>query len=113
MAAAAICDEEPDQGPHAVHVGSVDDRAPFARSTNQSRASKNADVRRQRVRRASYRLRDRAGREAAGLVVHEEAEHPQPGLLTQGGELRKPQGRRDLLDVGETADVADNIRRSL
>ena len=77
MTVAAIGDEKRHQGTHAVYVGAIDDRPSVPRAADEPRARQDCDMRRERVRRTSRRLRrwpQRAARRARAASASERSQ---------------------------------------
>ena len=86
MPVAAVADEEHDHRPQAFDVRAVDDGASITRGSQKAGPHKDGEVRRQRVVRGADGLRNNAGGDADGFVLHQEPEDCEPRRLRERGQ---------------------------
>jgi hypothetical protein len=108
MAVAAIINEEANKCADCVDFRSIDDRAPVARAPYQPRACKNAEVRRERVMRATNFLCDSPCAKTARFGTHQKLKDCEPRGLTQGRERCERVRRGHPVPSGGGTDVTHN-----
>ena len=86
MAAAAVLEQEGHDLAQPVEVGAVDDRAAAALGADEAGPGQDAEMRGHGVVRDGQLPGDVAGRQAVGLVLHQQPEHVEAGRLGEGRE---------------------------
>ena len=110
-ATAAICHEKTNEGASAGGIGAIGDRPPFADAAHQPRASKNGDMRGQRVVRTTNSVGESSSRKTVGFTPHQHAEDRQSGRLPQRCERRQRMRRIHGSSSDLGPDMADNGER--